>query len=263
MLRQAGGYPTSVVRRTPNERRRGSIGHLIREGDWKLLVGLLFLIAVDFGFVVIHVFHRVYIALYNDGVSLLDWRWRIGSDHSYAEMFGYAKGATLVALLIATYSLSRKWLYVIWAGVFLYVLFDDALLIHERLGRAVAGPSGSRWDWDMGQLAVWILAGMILLGIAVAGLAHSSGQDRTNGILLLLALAALGFFAAVVDLVHVIFRSSFRGANLLFTILEDGGEQLALTIVLGLAVLIQRSKRQPSLADRGRTGAISKPRFRP
>jgi hypothetical protein len=248
MLGKARGYPANVVRRTPNESWRGSIDHLIREGDSQLLAGLLFLIAVDFGFIVIDALHRVYLALYTDNVSLVGWRWRIGSDHSYAEMFGYAKGAMLVALLIATYSLSRRWLYLIWAGVFLYVLLDDALLIHERLGRAVAGPSSSRWDWDMGQLAVWMLVGTILLAIAVAGLAHSSGQDRTNGILLLLALAALGFFAVVVDLVHVIFRSSFQGANLLFTILEEGGEQLALTIALGLTVLIRRSKRQPSLA---------------
>jgi hypothetical protein len=161
-------------------------------------------------------------------------------------MVGYIKIAALIAILIMTWARSRASIYAIWAGVFTYVLLDDALLIHERLGRAVAGPSSSSWAWDMGQLVVWVLIGMLLLAIAVKGLAPASGRHRINGILLLLAVAALGFFAVIVDLVHVIGRSWFRGSNLLFTVLEEGGEQLVLNLTLGLAVLILRGQRQRS-----------------
>jgi len=248
MLGKARACPVNLGPQIRKKWWRSSINHLIREGDSKLLVGLLFLVVVDSVFVLTYALHEIYVSLYNDNVPLLSPRWNIGFDHSYAEMFGYAKLAVLIALLIATCRLSRKSIYAIWAGVFAYVLLDDALLIHERLGRAVAGPSGSTWAWDMGQLAVWILTAVILLAITVTALARSSGQDRTNGILLLVAVAALGFFAVIIDLVHVIARSWFRGSNLLFTVLEEGGEQLVLTLALGLAVLILRSHRHPPLA---------------
>jgi hypothetical protein len=245
MLSKARRDPVKVVRPIPGEWWRSSIDHLIRGDNSKLLVGLLFLIGVDVGFVMTYSLHEIYISLYNDNVPLLSSRWSIRADRSYPEMFGYAKTTILVALLIIACRLSGKSIYAIWAGVFTYVILDDALLVHERLGRAVAGPSSSTWAWDMGQLVVWVLVGMILLAIAVTGLARSSGRDRTNGVLLLLALAALGFFAVIIDLVHVIARSWFRGSNLLFTVLEEGGEQLVLTLVLALAVQILRSQRYP------------------
>jgi hypothetical protein len=157
-------------------------------------------------------------------------------------MFGYAKTGAIIILLIITSHLSKKWMYLLWNGIFIYVLLDDALLIHERLGRAVAGPSSSTWAWDMGQLAVWVLVSMILLAIVVGSLVRSSGRDRTNGILLLVILCGLGFFAVVMDLVHANSRSWFRGANLLFNVIEEGGEQLMLSLAVALTVLIQRNK---------------------
>jgi len=243
MLGQAREHAVRSAR-PASGRWRGHIQHVAREWDIKLLIGLSFLIAVDIGFVAIYSFHQIDNLLHKDSATALDLRWHIGSDNSYAEMFGYAKSLAVVALLISTYRLSRKWMYSIWAGVFAYVMLDDALLIHERLGRAVAGPSSSDWAWDMGQLAVWILVGLILLVITVGSLVRSSGQDRTNGVLLLVALLALGFFAVAVDLAHVIFRASFPGAHQLFTVIEEGGEQVVLSLAVALAVLIRRSKRK-------------------
>ena len=244
MLRQAREHAGRVVRPAPSLRRRGHVEHLLREWDLKLLIGLCFLIAVDTGFVATYSFHEIYNLLHKDDATPLDFRWRIGADHSYAEMFGYAKVIAVVALLIWAHRLSRKRMYSVWAGVFAYVVLDDALLIHERLGRAVAGPSRSDWAWDMGQLAVWIAVGLVLLAITVASLVRSSGQERTNGVLLLVALLALGFFAVAVDFAHVISRASFTGASQVFTVIEEGGEQVILSLAVALAVLIRRSKRR-------------------
>ena len=247
MLGQARSRALGSAHLAASERWRGQIDHLVREWDFRLLLGLALLIAVDSGLVAIYSFHKIYHLLHEGDRIDLDLRWHIGSDDSYAEMFGYAKAAAVVALLIATHCQSRKWMYSIWAGVFAYVLLDDALLIHERLGRALAGPSSSDWAWDLGQLAVWLAVGMVLLAITVASLVRSAGQDRTNGGLLLVALLALGFFAVGVDLVHVVFRTSFPGANQLFTVIEEGGEQLVLTLAVALAVLIRRSQRRSAV----------------
>jgi len=246
MLDGVRTHVTKLTRPTPTWWWRGRTDHLIREWDSNLLIGLMLLVAVDIGFIAIYSLHDIYISLHHDNVARLSSRWHIGTDRSYAEMFGYLKMASIVVLLLATYRLSEKRMYSIWAGIFAYVLLDDALLIHERLGRAVAGPSGSTWAYDMGQLLVWILVGIFLLAISIGALVLSSGQNRANGILLLGTLLALGFFAVLVDLVHVIVQSWFRGADLLFTVVEEGGEQLVLSLAVALAFLIRRSERKES-----------------
>jgi hypothetical protein len=51
-------------------------------------------------------------------------------------------------------------------------------------------------------------------------------------------------------MVHVMMMDTFRGVDLLFTVIEDGGEQITLTLTCGIAVLIRRElrSRQPSQA---------------
>jgi hypothetical protein len=246
MLGQARQHTVRLARPAPRVHWRGHIEHLVREWDLKLLIGLSFLIAVDIGFVATYSVHEIYNLLHKDDATPIHFRWRIGADHSYAEFFGYAKALAVVALLISAHRLSSKWMYSVWAGVFAYVVLDDALLIHERLGRALAGPSSSDWEWDMGQLATWGVVGLALLAITVASLVRSSGQERTNGVLLLATLLALGFFAVAIDLAHVLFRASFTGASQVFTVIEEGGEQLVLSLAVALTALIRRRKRRSS-----------------
>ena len=248
MLGQAREHAVRWARPAPRVHWRGHVEHLVRQWDRKLLISLLFLIAVDIGFVAIYSVHEIYNLLHKDDATPLDFRWRIGADHSYAEFFGYAKALAAAALLIWTHRLSGKWIYSVWAGVFASVVLDDALLIHERLGRALAGPSSSDWEWDMGQLAIWVVVGLPLLAITVASLVRSSGQERTNGVLLLATLLALGFFVVAIDLAHVLLRASFTGASQVFTVIEEGGEQLVLSLAVALTVLIRRSKRRSSAA---------------
>jgi hypothetical protein len=56
-------------------------------------------------------------------------------------------------------------------------------------------------------------------------------------------LAVLALFAVVADMVHVMQMSAFRGANTLFNMIEDGGEQVTLSLICGLAILIRRELR--------------------
>jgi hypothetical protein len=53
----------------------------------------------------------------------------------------------------------------------------------------------------------------------------------------------LALFAVVIDMAHVVLRGSFRGADDLFIVIEDGGEQFTLSLTCGLAILIHRDVR--------------------
>ena len=49
--------------------------------------------------------------------------------------------------------------------------------------------------------------------------------------MLLGALAVLGLFAVVADMAHIVMRDAFRGADDLLGLIEDGGEQITLTLI--------------------------------
>jgi hypothetical protein len=224
----------SLVHRCLEARRwNGRADHLARASNPQLLIGLSILIAFDLSFIALYLLDQMY------GLAT-DSRWDIESDHSCAEIFGYLKLTTVFALLIATFGRSREQPYLIWAGLFAYVLLDDTFLLHQRLRDAFDAHSHS----TSGQVAAWILVGMLVLAMTAGVVARSSGDDRTNSVLLLTALAALGFFAVAVDLVHAIFHSWFRGGDQLLTVLEEGGEQLVQSLTVAIALLIWRSKRQ-------------------
>jgi hypothetical protein len=215
-------------------RWRNRIDHLIRAFDSKVLMVLLLLGGLDVSFIAIYLLDQIF-------ELKLNYRWDFGSDHSYAEIYGYVKLTAVAVLLVMTFGLSKGRIYLVWAAVFTYVLLDDALLFHQRLRDALGAHSHS--TWNIGQLAVWFLVGMIVLVTTLGTLALSSGHDRTNGILLFAMLLALGFFAVAVDQVQGVFHASFRGADQLFTVMEEGGEQLVQSLTVAIALLSLRSKR--------------------
>ena len=128
------------------------------------------------------------------------------------------------------------------------MLVDDAFQVHERGGYRIAEaldlqPFLGLRPIDPGEMLVWTMVGVPLLAAAVFAVARSAKEDRANGLLLLGALAALALFAGVTDMVHVLMRGAFRGADDLFIVLEDGGEQFTLSLTCGLAILIRREVR--------------------
>jgi uncharacterized membrane protein len=130
-------------------------------------------------------------------------------------------------------------------AIFIFIVLDDAFQVHERLGSRIEDALAlQRFDVlmliDPGQLLVWTIVGLPLLAVAVAGVVRSPEEDRRNGILLIGALAVLALFAVVVDMAHVVLRRAFRGADDLFIVIEDGGEQITLSLMCCLVILIRR-----------------------
>jgi hypothetical protein len=129
-----------------------------------------------------------------------------------------------------------------------FVLLDDAFQIHESFGFHIAQaldlkPFGGLRPLDSGELLVWTVAGIPLLAVAVAAIVRSAKEDLGNGLLLVGALAMLAMFVVVADMAHVVLRRAFRGLDDLSTVIEDGGEQITLSLICGLAILIHREVR--------------------
>ncbi len=217
--------------------------------DPRLVWLCLALLAVDLFFVAVHTGHSIYVSLYYDRVPILGWRWDIGYDRSYLETFGYLKMLTISALLIGISERRERPVYLAFAVIFVVAALDDALELHETLGEQIAdaiglGPFAGLRPVDVGELIFWAGIGVPLLALAaVAFVRTRAPEDRANGLLLLGALAALALFAVGVDMIHVKFEHAFRGAGLLLTVIEEGGQQITLSLTLGLAILIRRELR--------------------
>jgi hypothetical protein len=221
---------------------------LVRQTDARLVWFCGALLSIDLLFILVHSAHEIYIFFWNDNAAMLDRRWDIEGDRSYAEIFGYFKTLIILSLLISIQRERGGPIYLAMFVIFTYALVDDAFQVHELLGLGITDalalqPFAGLRARDLGELIVWMVVGVSLLAVALAAFVRSPQPDRTNGLLLMGAFALLGVFAVVADMVHVVVRATFQGADLLFTVIEDGGEQVTLTLTCGLAVLIRRELR--------------------
>jgi hypothetical protein len=226
------------------------VGRLAHQADASLVRVGGALLSLDVFFIAVFSAHRIYTALDNDNTPMLGDKWHIGRDWSYAEMFGYLKMAFIVSVLISIRGKRQRPIYLALILIFTVALLDDALQLHERLGHGIADALAleafaGRMSPHFGELIVWTILGVFLLAGARAGFVRSPPEDRSNGLLLMGAFAVLMLFAVVADLAHVVVKYyfRFRGADPLFTVIEDGGEQIALTLMCSLAVLIDRELR--------------------
>ncbi|WP_165244088.1 hypothetical protein [Paludisphaera soli] len=160
----------------------------------------------------------------------------LGDDRGFGERFQYAKLLALVALLALLHRRQQWPIHAALVLVFGYLLVDDALMIHERLGEHLAeryalSPAFGLRAVDFGELIVSAVAGSVLL--AQLGLAYWFGGSEERvvgrnfiGLLLLLAFCGVGF-----DMLHIMLRAF----DSTMEILEDGGEMIAVSLMVAYA----------------------------
>ncbi|MDZ4241785.1 MAG: hypothetical protein U1D99_03070 [Candidatus Omnitrophota bacterium] len=160
----------------------------------------------------------------------------IGTDRGYAEVFQYVKEFWLIILFVLLSFNTRFRIYVLWAGLFSYFLIDDALCIHESLGRIMADffqfvPAFGLRAKDFGELIVSASVGLVfVLGMGRWYLhCHDSLHRKINDDLLKFLLA-LGFCGIVFDMLHLVLQKTSWEAP--FSILEDGGEMVVMSLIL-------------------------------
>ena len=96
--------------------------------DFKKSSKILFilLILVDLGFIFIHILYKF------DVVT--NPLYSIKKDLGYPERYQYVKEFSIALLLFIIALQSSQIVYLAWSTLFMYLLLDDSLRIHERIG---------------------------------------------------------------------------------------------------------------------------------
>ncbi|WP_116083093.1 hypothetical protein [Tropicimonas sp. IMCC34011] len=172
--------------------------------------------------------------------NLLD----IEKQDSIASSYIYAKWlAAAVALLIAAKrgagEMTRSFGY-----IFLIILFDDSLELHERVGEwlatglGVPALPGLRVE-DSGELMIWALWGVIAALLLFRGWRRDGPEGRRFGLILTGLIGLLAVFGILGDMAHVM---AARGgmddsaAAIILAAVEDGGELLVASLMVAFAI---------------------------
>lgn len=203
-------------------------------------MALLFL--ADAIFIILHLLHA-FSGLSGFRSPLLSIR----TDGGYAEIYQYIKELWIVALLVFVARRRSNLLFLCWSFLFLYLLLDDSLGIHENLGAFIASWTGIQGGFglrpeDFGELGISLFFGALI--IASISLMHylSEPVDRQISSLLFGLFALLVFFGVFLDMVDIIVYNS-AGISIFDTI-EDAGEMLVMSLTVWFTYSINSPPRQ-------------------
>lgn len=203
-----------------------------------LLFGLIFidLIIIGLGF-------------YNSWIPDDQWKefYALAADDSIGELVQYFKWfAVSVLFVIITIKRSSS-SFIAWAILFLYLLLDDSLSIHENVGGYLVSnisfglPGGLRMQ-DIGELIVSGIVGSILLVIFMFAYKKSNDFFKITTHNMFFLFLALVFFGVFFDVFAVMTYSGNATAAFLFDVIEDGGEMIVGSFMLWYAVLTLNAK---------------------
>ena len=215
--------------------------HFCKRDALKLLI---FFISVDFVFLLLH--------FLNDMDILLNSRlFSVEEDGGYSEMYQYLKWVLIIVLNIMLSLKTKAIGYLAWATFFLYLLADDSLQIHEKVGEFFAGffnlsPFLGLRPQDYGELSVCILAGLIFSPLILWSYRSGSAEYKKVTLDLVMLIALLVFFGVFVDMLHVVIELGSKVTWMLGA-LEDGGEMVSTSIILWYSYLISLHKTRPNV----------------
>lgn len=144
---------------------------------------LVLLLAADLAFIGLEVLHVWGYA--NDP------RFALGMERGYAEVFQYIK-FFWIAFILSWFTLEkRQVLYGVGALLFVYLLLDDSLQVHERGGTALVDEMGIEAAFglraqDYGELVVSASAGLFFLLAGGLSYRYSDALARQIGLYLLM-----------------------------------------------------------------------------
>ncbi|MEM8722896.1 MAG: hypothetical protein AAGE84_27035 [Cyanobacteria bacterium P01_G01_bin.39] len=164
----------------------------------------------------------------------------ITEDQGYPEFFQYIKELWIALLLGFGYWQRKNLLFLAWSLLFSYLLLDDALIIHEKIGARFSHlftDSFGLRSIDYGEVLISAIVGMFFLILIKWGYSQSSSVERKYCKFLILFLLALALVGIVFDLMHVIFMDNYY-LNVIFALLEDGGEHIVMSFTLAFVYKI-------------------------
>jgi hypothetical protein len=165
-----------------------------------------------------------------------DTTWaKIDQEDSLSEAWENFKLVAAGLLLFAGFTKRRNWPILPFAFCALYLAADNHFQIHEQIG----GSSSS--SAPIGEV---MFSALVAFALAVAAISLAYVAPATQPAEPLAAASAIGLFggfAVGADAIHYIFHQSSL-LNQPLTVLEDGGEIVAISLLLAVCFAIFHSK---------------------
>ena len=223
----------------------GSVGR--KTGFYKILA---FFVMVDLAFIGLFV-ARDFLLDTPYGGFLRSEMWTIEEDRGYPEIYQYIKILLTVVLFCLIYFRRQNIAYLTWLPILLFVLFDDALQLHETFGTflltnfelpTVLGVSGVLYA----EALLWLAVGLPLVGVVAYGYLRNP-STRTLSRRMASIFLGLALFAGVLDGLHTfVERSGYTSgyARGVTATIEDGGEMLVLSVMVTYVLLYYLKARR-------------------
>ena len=158
----------------------------------------------------------------------------------------------IVLLLTGVSVRTGRWSYLSWSLLFLYLLLDDSLQLHERLGSIVASRMGYAPGFqlraqDFGELTVVGSVGLLFASLLALTWWRGDREFRTVSRDLALLVGVVVLFGVGVDMLHSMAGSPALTAAL--ALLEDGGEMVSMSFVCWYAYRVFLRQRSSTTAQ--------------
>ncbi len=205
------------------------------ERDLKVL--LIFL-SGDLFYFFLYVAHKA-ARLFDVGIAIRNPAFELTRDLGVPESYQYVKEFWIVILFAWFIYKSKNYSFSSWMFLYLYLLFDDMLRIHEELSTFIFARlginsedipfNGFRYQ-DIGELGISLTFGIFFLLLISFAYKRESVDNRTIYKTLTTLLFALLFFGIGIDMADQLISNTGSKLLIIFVdILEDGGEMLAMS----------------------------------
>lgn len=206
---------------------------------------LFLLILADLLFIFFHVGHLIS----SSGETLAEIGrsvFSLGKDLGLAESFMYVKEYWVILLLVFLAWTKKKFMYLAWALLFLYIMIDDLMQMHERVGAMLVSkfdlvPMFNLRAQDFGELAFSGFSGVVLLFLIGLSYIKSDANIRRICRHLIILLMSLVLFGVVFDMIQIMFADNHIMFHI-FGIIEDGGEMIILSFFCWYVFLLSEQK---------------------
>jgi hypothetical protein len=203
---------------------RGGYRMKINFGKYQLLV---LLILTDLVLIGIHIVYQ-YTGLLNH------YFFHLGQHRGYGEFFQYIKLLWVVVLFLTFFTQKRQFLYLLYTGLFSYLLFDDSFEFHEAAGEYLAAaydfPAvfGLR-EQDLGELLVIGFFAVLFLTPIILLTLKSDQKTKWISVYTLVLILLLGIAGVAFDMVGIMIEG--EAISNVLDIFEDGGEMLVVSAI--------------------------------
>jgi hypothetical protein len=200
---------------------------------------LFLLLCADTFYVSLHIIHHHLAPSFGALEVIRSDVFDISRDRGLGESFQYAKEFWIAILFLWFIFKRRKTAYTGWAVLFVYLLADDMISIHEKIGTVfiriigfspfVAIGKNLRYQ-DVGEIGAAAALGLLFLSLL--GFAYTRADQETRRTFHYLAggLMLIVFFGVAFDFVHQLLgKSQIHIPGL--TLIEESGEMLSMSLM--------------------------------